>query len=187
MGSVLCSLHPKYKPDSRFMTKLKIILLLLISFSISAQEVVKNNNVVSKADQEDTIQFSPIQTNSQGVAIDGFDPVAYFDQDKAVKGSSEYNCEYLNTTWHFSSAENRDKFLSNPEKFVPQYGGYCAHSLTSNKIVYSNPESFVIRDDKLYLYSVERAATKDIDREENIFSKKKDTRDTNWLTYKRSF
>ena len=169
------------------MTKFKIALLLLISFSISAQEVVRNTDILKKVTTEESIQLSPIQTNSQGVAIDGFDPVAYFDQDKAVKGSSEYNCEYLNTTWHFSSAENRDKFLSNPEKFVPQYGGYCAHSLTSNRIVYSNPESFVIRDDKLYLYSEERAAVKDTARKENIFSKKKDTRDTNWLTYKRSF
>jgi len=169
------------------MTKFKIALLLLISFSISAQEAVKNTDILKKVTTEESIQFSPIQTNSEGIAINGFDPVAYFDQDKAVKGSSEFYCEYSNTIWHFSSAENRDKFLSNPEKFVPQYGGYCAHSLTSNKIVYSSPESFVIRDDKLYLYSIKRAATKDTTVEENIFFKKKNTRDTNWLTYKHSF
>ena len=86
-----------------------------------------------------------------------------------------------------SSAENRDKFLSNPEKFAPQYGGYCAHSLTSNKIVYSNPESFVVRDDKLYLYAEERAAVKDTGRKDNIFAKKKSNRDDNWLTYQLSF
>ena len=185
------------------MTKFKIILLLLITFSVSlsAQQdpvdltkALNDNGLLDTAtapvntiDQKEAAPFSPVQTNSQGVAIDGFDPVAYFDQNQAVKGSAEFNCEYQNTVWHFSSAENRDKFLSNPEKFAPQYGGYCAHSLTSNKIVYSNPESFVIRDDKLYLYSQERAAVKDTARKENIFAKKKSNRDNNWLTYQLSF
>ena len=104
--------------------------------------------------------FSPVPSenqviaNADGVAIDGFDPVAYFDEGQAVKGVEIHSCEYLNRTWHFSSAENRDKFLSNPEKFSPQYGGFCAHSLGRNKLIASNPKAFSIRDDKLYLYAL---------------------------------
>ena len=158
-----------------------------MSCSLSAQETPTPKTVFKTVDQQAVTQFSPIQTNSQGIAIGGYDPVAYFDQNEAVKGSSEFNCEYSNTTWYFSSAENRDKFLNNPEKFSPQYGGYCAHSLTSNKVVHSDPESFVIRDEKLYLYSAQQAAVKDVDRKENIFAKKKKKRDTNWSTFQVNF
>lgn len=171
------------------MTKLttKIFLLLLLSFTLSAQETVNRTDFFTEKNQSSPIPSSAIQSNEDGVAIDGFDPVAYFDKNKAVKGSQEHSCEYLNTTWHFSSAENRDKFLSNPEKFIPQYGGYCAHSLNKNKIVYSNPESFVVRDNKLYLYVNDKVAKKDFKSKENIFAKKKSTRDNNWLTYQVKF
>ena len=100
------------------MTKFKIILLLLITFSVSlsAQQdpvdltkALNDNGLLDTAtapvntiDQKESAPFSPVQTNSQGVAIDGFDPVAYFDQNQAVKGSAEFNCEYQNTVWHFS-------------------------------------------------------------------------------------
>jgi len=137
--------------------------------------------------------FSPmpdqtqILANEEGVAIDGFDAVAYFDKGEAVKGVEVHSCEYLNKTWHFSSVENRDKFLANPEKFTPQYGGFCAYSLSKNKIVESNPKSFTIRDDKLYLYVNDRLAEKDAKEEKTVFSFKKTVRDKNWLTFQSDF
>ena len=172
--------------------KLKIILLILLSFSLSAQESVKPTDFFTKKSQStptqsSPVQSSPIQANKEGVAIDGFDPVAYFTQDKAVRGSSQYSCIHLNRTWHFSSEENREKFLANPDKFVPQYGGYCAHSLNDNRIVKSNPKSFVVRDDKLYLYYSDRYAKKDIKLNKFTFTQKLEKRRTNWLNYKTKF
>ena len=171
--------------------KIKILLLLLLSFSLSAQESSKIKDFVdesvSKSKQSNAPQMSPIQKNDEGVAIDGYDPVAYFDEDAAVKGSSIHSCEYLNTTWHFSSAENRDKFLDNPDKFVPQYGGYCAHSITNKKVIQSNPESFSVVDDKLYFYRNNRLQKRDSNADENVFAKKKAQRDNNWLTFESNF
>ena len=163
-------------------TQIIAVIALLATLSISAQQST-----------EIEPEFSPmpaqtnVQANEDGVAIDGFDPVAYFDDGKAVKGLEVHSCEYLNKTWHFSSAENRDKFLSNPEKFSPQYGGYCAHSIGKNKLVESNPEAFSIRDDKLYLYVNNSQATKDKKRNETKFKFNKTKRDSNWLTYQSDF
>ena len=164
------------------LTKTIAVIALLATLSISAQQSTQVEP-----------QFSPmpaqgkILANEDGVAIDGFDPVAYFDEGKAVKGVEVHSCEYLNKTWHFSSAKNRDKFLSNPQKFSPQYGGFCAHSLGKNKLVESNPEAFVVRDDKLYLYAKKGQATKDSKRNETKFKFNKTERDKNWLTYQSDF
>lgn len=167
--------------------KLKIALLILLSFSLSAQESVKPTNFFAKKTQPISTQSSPVQANKEGIAIDGFDPVAYFTENQAVRGTSVHSCQYKNRTWHFSSAENRDKFLENPEQFVPQYGGYCAHSINDNKIIKSNPKSFVVRDDKLYLYYSDRYAKKDIKLNKFTFTQKQAKRKTNWLNYKATF
>ena len=150
-----------------------------MSLSLFAAETPKNISLVDG--------LSPVSSTLPGVAIDGYDPVAYFDQDKAVKGDAAYTCEHNNVTWHFSSAENRDRFLENPEKFSPQYGGYCAHSITSNKLVTSDPEVFSIRDDKLYLYTDVKLKKRDVKRSTISFNKSKSKRDNNWLTYQKDF
>ena len=166
---------------------LTIFLFGLLSMSINAQ----TNDV--KADFKEAIdlssdeQMSPVQANDQGVAIDGYDPVAYFDQGKAVRGQQPYNCEYLGRQWYFSSAENRDRFLADPEKFAPAYGGYCAHSLGDNKLIRSNPESFAIKDSKLHLYANERLAKKDREKDTIKFKFDKKERDNNWLTFQSDF
>ena len=140
-----------------------------------------------------TENFSPVDkpahvsTNAEGVAIDGYDPVAYFDKEQAVKGTATHTCEYNNATWHFSSAENRDRFLENPEKFSPQYGGYCAYSIANEKLIVSDPEAFTIRDDKLYLYRNDNLGVKDVKKSDISFSKAKTKRDNNWLTYQQGF
>ena len=87
-------------------------------------------------------------------AIRGYDPVAYFDLDKgadAVKGSKEFSHDWKGTTWYFSSAENKDKFVDNPEKFAPQYGGYCAFAVSHGFTKPTDPDAWYIHDDKLYL------------------------------------
>ena len=104
-----------------------------------------------------------------------------------MRGNATHSCEYLGREWHFSSAENRDKFLENPEKFAPLYGGYCAHSITDNKLVRSNPEHFSIKEGQLHLYVNDRVAKKDIKKDEIKFKFDKKERDNNWLTYQSNF
>ncbi|MEQ9489172.1 MAG: YHS domain-containing (seleno)protein [Alphaproteobacteria bacterium] len=88
---------------------------------------------------------------SWGTAIDGYDPVAYFTEGKPVEGDSEFSHNWNGATWHFSSAENRDLFAANPEKYAPQYGGYCAYAVSQGSTASIEPDAWSIVDGKLYL------------------------------------
>ena len=87
-------------------------------------------------------------------AIRGADPVAYFSLeagDKAVDGTDEHTYEWQGATWKFANAENRDKFIADPEKYAPQYGGYCAFAVSHNFTKSVKPDVWEIVDGKLYL------------------------------------
>jgi len=84
-------------------------------------------------------------------AIKGYDTVAYFTQGKPVKGSSDYQTDYQGAQWLFSSQSNLDLFLAEPEKYAPQYGGYCAWAVSQNSTASIRPDLFTIVNGKLYL------------------------------------
>ena len=84
-------------------------------------------------------------------AIRGYDPVAYFIQQKPVKGSEQFKYSWMGATWLFASAENRDKFATNPAEFAPQYGGYCSYAVSKGHTASIDPEAWRIVDGKLYL------------------------------------
>lgn len=84
-------------------------------------------------------------------AIKGYDTVAYFTENKAVKGSEEFSFEYKGVFWLFSSAENLALFTEDPSKYEPQYGGYCAYAVAKNQTASIKPNLFTIYEGKLYL------------------------------------
>ena len=86
-----------------------------------------------------------------GVAIRGTDTVAYFTQGKPVAGSDQFTTEWQGATWKFSSQEHLDLFVAEPEKYAPQYGGYCAYGVAQDNLVKIEPENWTIVDGKLYL------------------------------------
>ncbi|MGH6896543.1 MAG: YHS domain-containing (seleno)protein [Geminicoccaceae bacterium] len=86
-----------------------------------------------------------------GVAIEGTDPVAYFTERKAVEGASEFEHEWMGATWRFASAQNRDRFAADPEKYAPQYGGYCAWAVSQGYTAKIDPEAWTVVAGKLYL------------------------------------
>lgn len=85
------------------------------------------------------------------LAVSGYDTVAYFTQGKPVKGDSDYSFEYKDATWQFSSKENLALFTANPEKYAPQYGGYCAWAAADGRTASGDPLQWTIIDEKLYL------------------------------------
>jgi YHS domain-containing protein len=90
------------------------------------------------------------------VAIEGTDPVAYFTAGKPIAGSSEFEHEWMGATWRFASAANRDLFAADPQKYAPQYGGYCAWAVSQGYTAKIDPEAWTIVGDRLYLnYSKE--------------------------------
>ncbi len=88
-----------------------------------------------------------------GIAISGYDPVAYFTQNKAVKGKKDMAVYHHGVTYYFSSAANKDLFKSNPSKYEPEYGGWCAYAMgEKGEKVSIDPETFKILNGKLYLF-----------------------------------
>jgi YHS domain-containing protein len=92
-----------------------------------------------------------VNVDSNGVAIQGYDPVAYFTQDKAVKGSNNFRAEHEGAIYLFATAENLAAFTSDPQKYAPAYGGYCAFGLASGYKAEIEPDAFTITGGKLYL------------------------------------
>ncbi len=84
-------------------------------------------------------------------AIKGYDPVAYFTKGEPTKGVEANKLNYGGADWYFSSKENLELFKSNPEKYMPQYGGYCAFGLAAGYKAPISPKSWAIVDEKLYL------------------------------------
>ncbi|MGQ0543654.1 MAG: YHS domain-containing (seleno)protein [Blastocatellia bacterium] len=92
-----------------------------------------------------------VSKTADGLAIGGYDSVAYHTVKAATKGKPEFEYLWKGAKWLFSSVENRDKFAADPEAYSPEYGGYCAYSVADNKLKSSDPEMWKIVDGKLYL------------------------------------
>ena len=94
---------------------------------------------------------SAVNSGENDVAIHGYDPVAYFTDNRAVEGSAKYTATHEGAIYRFASASNRDLFKSNTDKYAPQFGGYCAMGVALNKKLDIDPDAFHIADGKLYL------------------------------------
>ena len=87
-----------------------------------------------------------------GIAIRGYDPVSYFVNSQPVKGVADHKFEYKGSTFVFASKENRDNFAATPEKYAPQYAGYCAFGVAAGGVkVDIDPNAYAVVDGKLYL------------------------------------
>ena len=114
--------------------KLKFVVILLTLFTTQAYAK------------------SEIYTSAfSNIAVGGYDTVAYFTQNGPVKGSEEFSTSWKGAEWHFSSAENLEKFKANPNQYAPQYGGYCAYAVANGGTAKGDPQFWKIVDGKLYL------------------------------------
>lgn len=92
-----------------------------------------------------------VNQNWFGVAIKGYDTVAYFAEGRPMKGSSDFEVEWQGAKWRFANGEHRDRFEKDPEAYAPRYGGYCAGGMALGRKASIDPEAWVIVDGKLYL------------------------------------
>ena len=92
-----------------------------------------------------------VNKNKKGLALRGFDAVAYFEPGKPVKGSDQFTHKWNGATWRFASAGHRDQFAADPEQYAPQFGGYCAFAVTQGSTVDADPKVWRVLDGKLYL------------------------------------
>lgn len=88
-----------------------------------------------------------------GLAIQGYDPVAYFNQNKAVEGNKQWSVNFEGATYRFVNAANKELFVKDPQKYEPQYGGWCAYAMgATGEKVEIDPETFKVLNGKLYLF-----------------------------------
>lgn len=92
-----------------------------------------------------------VNTDADRTALKGYDPVAYFTDGMPVKGDTRYRHEWKGAVWLFAGEEHKALFASDPEKYAPQYGGYCAYAVSQGTTADIDPESWTIVNGKLYL------------------------------------
>lgn len=110
-----------------------IIIALLAMFSIVKAQAQKSEIFVSG-----------------GKAIKGYDPVAFFTQSKPVKGADSLSYQWKDATWLFSTRQNLEAFKANPDKYAPQYGGYCAYGTSQGHKAPTQTDTWTVVNDKLY-------------------------------------
>jgi len=93
----------------------------------------------------------PVNETLFGLAMHGYDPVAYFDEGAPREGSKQFSYEWKGATWRFASAEHRDRFRADPEAYAPRYGGYCAYAVAHGQTADGDPAQWAIVDGALYL------------------------------------
>lgn len=104
-------------------------------------------------------QFANYNVDNANVAIHGYDTVAYFTDGKPTKGNSEFEHVWEDARWTFSSATNLELFKANPQRYAPQFGGYCAGGLAVGEYANGDPELYTIVDGKLYFIKNEKYQT----------------------------
>ncbi len=118
---------------------------IIITFLVTVYSVGITNAQTAQRTKEFNLE--------KGVAIQGYDPVAYFLQNKAVKGNKQFIALADGVTYNFSNAANKDLFIKDYKKYEPQYGGWCAYAMgATNEKVEIDPETFKIVNGKLYLF-----------------------------------
>lgn len=130
----------------QFVSVAGITFVILLAGCSASRAVEESGNPAPGAAGVD-----PIYKYSGGLALKGYDPVAYFNDGKAVEGSEQFTHEWNGANWRFASAEHRDAFIREPEKYAPQFGGYCAWAVSHGYTAKGDPNAWKIVDDKLYL------------------------------------
>jgi len=154
------------------MNKLKSIITLticLFSFSLIAQDKMANN------------------IDNSNIALQGYSPVSYLDLGLAQKGNKSFKSEHEKVIYYFTSSEQKAAFDKNPAKYLPQYGGYCAFGTYAGAKFRVDPNKFIVKDGKYYLFlnNVELDA-KQLWMAEKNHGALMDTANKNWAKLKKT-
>jgi YHS domain-containing protein len=122
------------------------------SYSLASVTILVGALVAGLASSAGSVEspVAPVNATDR-IGIKGYDPVAYFTEGQPIDGSDHYTFQWKDITYRFVSAENLQRFKPDPEKYLPQYGGYCAYAMSINRIADISPTDWTIFEGKLYL------------------------------------
>ena len=140
-----------------------------------------SNNLLAQDKQANNIDNS-------NIALQGYSPVSYLDLGLAQKGVKDHKSEYNKVVYYFTSAEQKAAFEKNPNRYLPQYGGYCAFGVYAGAKFRTDPNKFLVKDGKyyLFLYNVELDAQQ-LWLAENNHKKLVSTANTNWAKLSKTY
>ena len=125
---------------------LAVRLLAATALSLGAAGAAVAAEPINTLERSGLFGYDP-----SGIAIRGYDTVAYFTEGRPLEGSERFESEWQGATWRFASQEHLDLFEADPTSYAPQYGGYCAYGVVEGGLVKIEPENWTIVEDKLYL------------------------------------
>lgn len=131
----------------------------------SRVHVLRVAAAISLLSGPNALSAQAVNLDRDGIALSGHDPVAYFVDNRPVMGSADLTATHDGATYHFASVANRDKFITEPGRYVPAYGGYCAFGVSRGYKVKVDPEAFRVVGGRLYLNydkSVQQQWLKDV-------------------------
>lgn len=154
-----------------FLKQVTLVFALVFAMQTSFGQDKKANNI-----------------DNSNIALQGYSPVSYLDLGIAQKGIKEHKSEYNKVVYYFTSAEQKKKFDKNPSKYMPQYGGYCAFGVYAGAKFRPDPNKFIVKDGKyfLYLYNIELDAQQ-LWLAENNHNKLVGTANENWKKLKSTY
>jgi len=152
----------KHRPHFIAILSFMAVLMANVAFAGNVQKTATKLNRIAVAE----------------VAIRGYDPVAYFESGKPTPGNGYHTATHHGVTYLFARKEHQEKFNANPEKYAPQYGGYCAYGVAVGKKFYTDPTAWKIVDGKLYLNLDKKIQSKWNEDITGYIEKA----DTNWTT-----
>ncbi|MCL6274161.1 hypothetical protein M3P19_09075 [Muricauda sp. 2012CJ35-5] len=154
-----------------FLKQVTLVFALVFAMQTSFGQDKKANNI-----------------DNSNIALQGYSPVSYLDLGIAQKGLKEHKSEHNKVVYYFTSAEQKKKFDKNPSKYMPQYGGYCAFGVYAGAKFRPDPNKFIVKDGKyfLYLYNIELDAQQ-LWLAENNHNKLVSTANENWKKLKSTY
>ena len=127
-------------------------------------EVPRAANPQANPPQTETVPTAEtlvhMNLDEEGIALRGYDPVSYFTEGEPVKGQEAYSFVWKEVTWHFTTAENRDLFSREPEKYAPANGGYCTFGIVLGKKFDGDPKVWSVIKSRLYVFLNEEVQQK---------------------------
>ncbi|MCL6266520.1 YHS domain-containing (seleno)protein [Flagellimonas myxillae] len=124
----------------KILKNISLLMLAMVTVNTAVAQDKKSNNI-----------------DNSNIALQGYSPVSYLDLGIAQKGLKEFKSEHEKVVYYFTTADQKKKFDSNPSKYLPQYGGYCAFGVYAGAKFRPDPNKFIVKDGKyfLYLYNIE--------------------------------
>ncbi|WP_422349501.1 YHS domain-containing (seleno)protein [Flagellimonas sp.] len=155
----------------KILKNISLLMLAMVTVNMAVAQDKKANNI-----------------DNSNIALQGYSPVSYLDLGIAQKGLKEFKSEHEKVVYYFTNAEQKKKFDSNPNKYMPQYGGYCAFGVYAGAKFRPDPNKFIVKDGKyfLYLYNIELDAQQ-LWLAENNHKKLVSKANTNWSKLKNTY